>query len=90
MSNVDIVRQIVDENINPLLAAHGGRVVVQNLIDGTVYISMEGGCQGCAMAKQTINQFVLKTLMQNIPCITEVVDITNHDAGTDPYFKKDI
>lgn len=86
--DVALVQQVIDEHINVLIAAHRGRVVLEEILDGKAYISMEGGCQGCAMAKRTINSLVLKVLMEQVPCITEVVDITNHDMGTTPYFKK--
>jgi len=86
--DVALVQQVIDEHINSLIAAHRGRVVLEDIMDGKAYISMEGGCQGCAMAKRTMNDFVLKVLMQHVPCIVDVVDVTNHDKGTNPYFKK--
>jgi Fe-S cluster biogenesis protein NfuA len=82
----EIVVQLVENLINPLLARHNGGVVVEKVEGSTVHISLKGGCQGCAMAKQTLRNFVAKVIMTKLPCIMEVVDVTNHEEGENPYF----
>ena len=94
MSNEDAdliaVQKVADEHINPLIAAHGGSVMIHDIQNGVVTIAMKGGCQGCAMAKRTMNDFVLKVLQTHIPCIIGVKDITSHEFGSNPYFKRGV
>jgi Fe/S biogenesis protein NfuA len=54
--------------------------------DRVVYLEMHGGCQGCGMAAATLAQGIRKILMETVPEVEEIVDVTNHGAGTDPYF----
>ena len=89
-SDIAIAQKVVDDYVNPLIAAHGGKVTIEDIVDGKAHISMQGGCQGCAMAKRTMNDFVLRVLKHYIPCITGVQDVTDHSAGANPYFKKDV
>lgn len=87
-ADIALIQQIVENHINQFIAAHRGRVVVEDVVDGIVYMSMEGGCQGCAMAKRTMRDFVFKVIKEHVPCITDVQDVTDHSKGTNPYFKK--
>lgn len=87
-SEIALVQEVIDKHINSLLVAHRGSVFLEDILDGKAYITMSGGCQGCAMAKRTMQEFVLKVLMEHVPCIVEVVDVTNHERGTNPFFKK--
>ncbi len=78
--------QLLRHTINPALAAHGGYVEVQR-IDGTnVYITMGGGCQGCSMSAITLRDGITTMIAQSIPEVTEVIDLTEHDLGENPYF----
>jgi Fe/S biogenesis protein NfuA len=80
------VRLILDEQVNPSIASHGGRI---NLVDvkGTeVFMEMAGGCQGCAMSRMTLRQGVERMIRQHVPEVTEIHDVTDHDAGEKPYF----
>ena len=79
------VSQLLREQINPGLAAHGGRVKLLDVRDGRVYIAFGGGCQGCGMVDMTLKGGVEATLMAEIPEIKEVLDTTDHAAGTNPY-----
>jgi len=80
------VQQILDDEINPGVAAHGGRVALVNVEDGRVFVRFGGGCQGCGQADLTLKQGVVTTLTSQIPEIAEVVDATDHAAGENPYY----
>jgi Fe-S cluster biogenesis protein NfuA len=83
----DDVQGILDAMINPAIADHGGKVVLQRIEDGVAYLRLEGGCQGCAMAELTLRQGIEPILIRNVPDITTVIDETDHGAGSAPYFK---
>ena len=79
------VQRILDEEVNPGVAAHGGRVTLVDVAGGRVVVEFGGGCQGCGMANLTLREGVTATLRRAIPEITEVVDATDHEAGATPY-----
>jgi Fe/S biogenesis protein NfuA len=81
------VQQVLDDEINPGVAAHGGRVILVDVEDRNVFIRFGGGCQGCGMANVTLKEGVMGTLRRAIPEIAEVFDTTDHAAGSDPYFR---
>jgi Fe-S cluster biogenesis protein NfuA len=83
----DAVRRVVDEQINPAVAAHGGFVRLVEVAADTVFIRFEGGCQGCAMAHVTLCQGVEVMIKEQVRGVTAVVDVTDHEGGTQPYFK---
>jgi Fe-S cluster biogenesis protein NfuA len=90
LAPLDTIQAVLDEQVNSLLKIHQGRVDVKHISDtGIVGIEMSGGCQGCAMAKATMRNFVRVKLMNAIPCITDVIDVTNHKLGETPYFKEE-
>ena len=81
------VQQLLDVSINPALASHGGYaslVSVQD--DDTVVVTMGGGCQGCAMSQATLSDGIKLAIIEAIPEVTEVVDVTDHTAGENPYY----
>ena len=80
------VQQVLDEQINPGVAAHGGRVSLIDVQERRVWIRFGGGCQGCGMADVTLKEGVVGALQQAVPEITEVLDATDHAAGEQPYF----
>ncbi len=82
------VQLILDEQVNPSIAGHGGQI---NLVDvkGTeVFMEMTGGCQGCSMSRMTLRQGVERMIQQNIPEVTMIHDVTDHAAGESPYFSQ--
>jgi Fe/S biogenesis protein NfuA len=81
------VQQILDEQVNPGVADHGGRVMLVDVRDGKVYVRFGGGCQGCGMADVTLKEGVAATLQRELPEIVEVLDATDHAAGADPYLQ---
>ena len=81
------VQALFDDLINPAIADHGGNVVLNRITDGTLFLTMEGGCQGCAMAEMTLRQGIEPLVMQNIEEVSAVVDETVHSASEATYFK---
>ena len=80
------VRRILDDDVNPTLAAHGGRVDLVAVEDRRVQIRLEGGCQGCSAAEVTLRQGIEPLLRARIPELVAVVDVTDHAAGTNPFY----
>jgi Fe/S biogenesis protein NfuA len=78
---------LLDTEINPSLASHGGHVVLVEITEKMeVVLQFGGGCQGCGMADVTLKQGIEQTLIQNIPEITAVLDSTDHQSGQNPYY----
>ena len=57
------------------------------MLDDTAYIRMEGGCQGCSMSAATLKQSIAKEIQEEVPTIGRVLDVTDHDGGTNPYYQ---
>jgi Fe/S biogenesis protein NfuA len=86
---VERVRWVVDNEINPQLASHKGRVAVEEVGgDGVVWLRFGGGCHGCGMADVTLKQGIEKTLMARVPGVTAVRDATDHGTGEAPYIPR--
>ncbi len=81
------IRRLLDERINPQVAGHGGHIALVDVKDNTVYIRLEGGCQGCGMADVTLKQGVATQIQAVVPSIERVLDVTDHAGGTNPYFQ---
>lgn len=82
------VQHLLDAEINPQLASHGGRVQLDSITaDNAVVLRFGGGCQGCGMADVTLKQGVEKTLRARFPEISAVLDATDHAAGHTPYYR---
>ena len=80
------IQQLIDSQINPGVASHGGFVELLDVKDNRVFVRMGGGCQGCGMASVTLKQGVEALLRQHYPAI-DVVDTTDHAGGTNPYYQ---
>ena len=80
------VQEILDAEINPGVASHGGHVSLQDVKGTAVYLNMGGGCQGCGMASVTLRQGVERTIREKVPEVTEIHDATDHAAGHKPYY----
>ena len=85
-SLADQVRQVIDMQVNPSIASHGGRVDLVDVRDRVVYLKMHGGCQGCGMAAVTLAKGIRRILTESLPEIQDIVDVTDHASGTNPYF----
>ena len=81
------IQELLNDEINPAIAAHGGYISLIDVEDDTAYIQLAGGCQGCGMADVTLKQGVEGAIMRAAPTITNVLDVTDHAAGTNPYFQ---
>jgi Fe-S cluster biogenesis protein NfuA len=82
----EAARGILDAEINPAIAAHRGRVTVAGAADGWIRVRLEGGCQGCSLAEVTLRQGIEPVLRARLPQLTGLTDVTEHEAGTEPFF----
>lgn len=84
----DRVREVLDAQVNPAIASHGGMISLVDVDDTEVYVEMSGGCQGCALSRMTLRQGVERMLRQAIPELTAVHDVTDHASGENPFFSQ--
>jgi Fe-S cluster biogenesis protein NfuA len=83
------IQALLDEMINPALAAHGGIVAITAVDEEkNVSLRMAGGCQGCGAAHITLRQGIEALLRERLPEINEVIDATDHAAGTNPFYAR--
>lgn len=80
------VQDLIDNAINPAIASHGGFVELVDVQDTVIYLAMGGGCQGCGMADVTLKHGIEALIKDEVPEVTEVMDVTDHEAGTSPYY----
>ena len=81
------VLQVLEQQINPSIASHGGRAELVAVEEGAAYLRLGGGCQGCGMANVTLTQGIQVAIREAVPEIAEVIDVTDHASGTNPYFQ---
>jgi Fe/S biogenesis protein NfuA len=81
----DRVREVLDVQVNPAIAAHGGMISLVNVEETDIYVEMSGGCQGCALSRATLRQGVERMLREAVPELTAVHDVTDHASGENPY-----
>jgi Fe/S biogenesis protein NfuA len=81
------VVQVLDGQINPAIAAHGGHAELVAVEDDTAYLRLSGGCAGCGMAAVTLSQGIEVAIFESAPEVKRVVDVTDHAAGTNPYYE---
>jgi Fe/S biogenesis protein NfuA len=72
--------------VNPRIASHGGAVELVDVADDVIYVRMMGGCQGCAASAMTLRQGIERMVREEIPEVRDIVDLTDHDAGANPYY----
>ena len=82
----EAARRVLNAEVNPAIAAHRGHVTVTGAEHGWIRIRLEGGCQGCSLAEVTIRQGIEPLLRARLPAVTGLTDVTDHEAGTDPFF----
>ena len=81
------IEVLVDTEVNPALAAHGGFVTYMGHDgEGTVYMTMGGGCHGCSMSKVTMLEGVQTMLNEALPEVERVRDLTDHTTGENPFY----
>jgi len=81
------IQELLDTRINPSVATHGGHIALVDVQGDTVYIRLEGGCQGCGMADVTLKQGIEVQIKETVPEIRKVLDVTDHASGDNPYYQ---
>ena len=80
------VAEVISEKVNPVVASHGGHVDLIGIDDGRAVIAFGGGCQGCGMVDVTLRQGVEVMITEGVPGVSGVIDVTDHSAGTNPFY----
>ncbi len=80
------VQNLLNEEINPMVASHGGFIEVTDVKESDLYLNMGGGCQGCGMAAVTLRQGVEQLLRERVPEVRNIFDATDHASGENPYY----
>ena len=80
------VQDVLDEQVNPGVASHGGHVALVSVEGDAAYIRLGGGCQGCGAADVTLRQGIEGAILGAVPELKRVLDATDHAAGTNPYY----
>lgn len=80
------VQRLLDTELNPAVAAHGGQIRLTGVRDNKVYLSFGGGCHGCGMVDVTLKQGVEARIKELIPEVVSVVDTTDHSTGENPFY----
>ena len=81
------IQRLLDTQINPAVASHGGYVTLLDVKDDIAYIALGGGCQGCGMADVTLKQGIEVVIKEEVPGIHQIIDTTDHASGTNPYYQ---
>ncbi len=80
------LRRLIDTELNPAVAAHGGVITLVGVKGDQAYLSFGGGCHGCGMVDVTLKQGVETRIRELIPEISNVVDTTDHSTGENPFY----
>jgi Fe-S cluster biogenesis protein NfuA len=80
------VRDVLDREINPVIAAHRGHARLLGVEGGWVRLRLEGGCQGCSLAEVTLRQGIEPVLRARVPEVVGLTDVTDHEAGREPFY----
>jgi len=80
------VKEILETQVNPAVASHGGQIILVDVQGTDIYIEMGGGCQGCALSRMTLKQGVERMVRQAVPEVTGVFDVTDHTSGESPFY----
>ncbi|TVR04004.1 MAG: hypothetical protein EA398_03355 [Deltaproteobacteria bacterium] len=83
------IAKCIEDMINPAVASHGGAVHLVDVLNNNVYLRLSGGCQGCASSSVTLRNGIERLLREEFPDIREIIDVTDHEAGENPYYKRD-
>ena len=85
-----IVQQLLDKEVNRSIANHGGKISLVDVREGKLFITMSGGCQGCASSQVTLRQGFALMVKRVAPEILEIVDATDHAAGKQPFYSHQV
>jgi Fe-S cluster biogenesis protein NfuA len=81
-----LVQALLDTEVNPSVAAHGGAIVLTDVREGRLYLEMRGGCRGCAASQVTLRQGFERMVRRVVPEVGEIIDTTDHAGGQSPYY----
>ena len=81
------IQRVLEDQINPAVASHGGYVSLIDVVDNIVYVQLGGGCQGCGMADVTLKQGIEVMIKEAVPEIEAIYDVTDHANGENPYYQ---
>jgi Fe-S cluster biogenesis protein NfuA len=81
------IQYLFDTQINPGVAEHGGAVRIVDIRGRNLYLKLHGGCQGCGAADVTLRQNIETIVRRAVPEIDQIIDLTNHRAGNNPYYR---
>lgn len=81
------IQKLLDEEINPNLSSHGGQVELIDVKGNQAFVRLSGGCQGCGMARVTLKHGIETRIKEEVEGIDEVIDVTDHAGGTNPYYQ---
>jgi Fe-S cluster biogenesis protein NfuA len=79
------IESLLEEQVRPGLAAHGGNVEVVDVDNNQVFLKLTGGCHGCSSSSATLKQGIEKVIKQHFPEVEEIIDLTDHKSGENPY-----
>lgn len=81
-----VVQKLLDKKVNPSIANHGGKISLVDVREGTLFITMSGGCQGCGASQRTLRNSLEVMVKKVATEINEIVDVTDHAAGKKPFY----
>jgi Fe/S biogenesis protein NfuA len=83
------IQNVIEDEVNPFVANHGGEIALVDFLDKNVYIEMSGGCKGCAASSATLKQGIERILRKHFGDeINEIIDVTDHSEGDNPYYEE--
>ncbi len=82
------INKVIEKQINPAIAGHGGAVELVDYVDKNIFLRLTGGCQGCAASTATLRNGIERILRENFGSdVNEIIDVTDHDSGENPYYQ---
>ena len=81
------IEEIFEKFVNPAIASHGGFVRLVDVKESRVFLELGGGCQGCAMSMATLRQGIEAAILDQLPQVVDILDVTDHAAGTNPFYQ---
>jgi Fe-S cluster biogenesis protein NfuA len=82
-----VIQELLDRQVNRAIAAHGGKISIVDVTDGHLFVTMSGGCQGCAASQLTLRRGFEAKVRRIAPEIVDIVDMTDHAAGKKPFYE---
>ena len=88
--NLSDIQKFLDDYINPALESHNGFLKIAKYDDKNQHLHVElgGGCQGCAKSRETLHVQIKRFLVDEFPDLKEIIDVTDHAAGKNPYYRR--